>query len=409
MLGIHRVNLEIIKVEFLKPGVRALVKTKVMHVVRPSAGGIKKHLLTLIEASDSDRFEHTVACPSGAMTSAFLERGIRVFPLPLRGEISPVTDLAAIRELFTLFKIHRVDIVHAHSSKAGLVGRLAAGLAGVPAVVMTVHNSIFYHHLPRWKKNVFAASERLLAGCTGRIITVSEELRREIIVREKISSEKVVTIYNGLTADAFNVPADREYVERATGIPPHKRIVATVARLAPQKGVAYFIRAASLLSESNDNTVFLVIGDGPMREELEREAGGLKLSGRVIFAGERKDVSRIMPCLDVFVLASVTEGLPLTVLEAMAAGRPVVATRVGGVPEIIEHGKSGLLVDPGDVAGLASSIKNILDSEKYNEMASNGKSLVLGRFTAKKMGDQTDLVYSSLLHCDCPTLIRGEG
>ncbi|MCL5057638.1 MAG: glycosyltransferase family 4 protein [Actinobacteria bacterium] len=372
-------------------------RIKVMHVIRPSQGGIRNHLLTLVGESDRNRFEHMVACPEG-MAGQFAQR-VKTYPLPLEGDISLAGDLAAAKKLFCLFRDCRVDIVHAHGSKAGLVGRPAALLAGVPAVVMTVHNSIFHHHLPGWKVSLFAASERFLAGYTARIIAVSEALRRELIDREGVRPERVVTVYNGIAPEAFCSGPDREYLERVTGIPAGRKLVGTVARLAPQKGLKYLLNAASLLSARGEELSFVIVGDGPLRKELEKEVSDLDLPGRVFFTGQRRDVDRLMPCFDVFVLPSVSEGLPLTILEAMAAGRPVVSTRVGGIPEVIEEGVSGLLVDPGDIEGLARAIAYIAgDEEIARRMGGQGRERVVKHFNSRKMAGDTDSIYNGLAY-----------
>lgn len=375
---------------------------RVMHVVRPAAGGIKSHLLSLIGISHGAEFHHMVACPPGGLADSLGDMGIEVFSIPLAGEISPAGDLAVIRKLSSLIKSKGVHVVHAHSHKAGLVARVAARWAGGPAMVLTVHSSVYKDSRPQWEKSLFALCESLLAGFTGRIIAVSRDLGREMADLGRISPEKIITIYNGISPGQFHREPDREYLKRATGISARKMVVGTVARLAPQKGVENFIRAAALVAREFDSTAFLVIGDGPLRGELERKAAVLGLGGRLFFAGERPDVPIIMPCLDVFVLASLTEGLPVTVLEALAARRPVVATRVGGVPEIITDGVDGRLVDPGDITGLAAAVMDLLgDRDKSGRLGKEGGALVERRFTVEEMAVRTERVYMELVSGGC--------
>ncbi len=374
-------------------------KIKVMHIVRPAAGGIKNHLLALTGKSHGGRFHHMVACPPGSLADALDGMGIETFRVPLRGEISPGWDLAVIKRLFSLLKGTGADVLHAHSFKAGLVGSVAAGLAGVPAIVLTAHNSLFQKQRPGWQEMFLALGWRAMSGFSGRIITVSGALGREMAGREKINQGKIVTVYNGVAADRFNRGPDRDYLLKTTGIPRGKRVVGTIARMAPQKGVGDFIRAAARVAESSGEAVFLAVGDGPLRADLERAAVNLNLAGKFFFAGERGDIERIMPCLDVFVLASYTEGLPLTVLESLAAGCPVVATRVGGIPEIITSGVHGLLVEPGDIEGLAGAILSLLgDGEKSRAMGERGRELVMRKFTVEEMVGCTERVYLELLN-----------
>lgn len=370
---------------------------RIMHVVRPAAGGIRNHLLALVGESHGDRFHHMVACPPGSLEEALAGMGICTFSVPLRGEISPREDLAVLKALISIIKRNMVDVVHAHGFKAGLVGRLAAKAAGAPAVVLTVHGSVLQDRRAGWQKGMFSLSERLLAAFTDRIITVSAALGREMPGGERIRPEKIVTIYNGISPGDYSHCSDRKYLHRATGIPEGKKVVGTVARLAPQKGVECFIRAASIVAGKQEDTVFLVAGDGPLRPDLERLAAENNLSGRLYMVGERRDIQMIMPCLDVFVLASVTEGLPLTVLEAMAARRPVVATRVGGIPEVVSDGINGVLVSPGDVRGMAGAIIGLLeDPAGSGIMGEEGRNLVVGQFTVKKMVKSTENVYLDL-------------
>lgn len=371
---------------------------RIMHVIRPAAGGMKNHLLALIEQSDRGKFEHMVACPEN-MVDSFACRGVRTFCIPINGELSLSADLAIIGKLVMLLKKQRVDIVHAHSFKAGLVGRLAAKVAGTQAVVLTVHNSICNEQWSYWKRLIFNVCESVLFACTDRIITVSESLRQEIFYRLKTSSEKIITIYNGIIVEDFDLTPDRNYLQKTTGIPVEKVIVGTVSRLAVQKGVGNIIKAAAELSLKDKQISYLVVGDGPLRAELEREAEELKVSEQFFFSGERHDINRILPCLDVFVLASLTEGFPLTILEAMASRCPVVATKVGGIPEIINNGINGLLVNPGDISALAKAIKTmILEPKRSKDMGDVGRQQVIKEYTVEKMIVSTERIYLELVH-----------
>lgn len=366
---------------------------KILHVIRPAAGGMKNHVLSLIRHTDRTVFEPMAACPPGEMAEDLAGLGIKVFTIPLVGELSPAGDLKTIKSILALLKRNKIEILHAHSSKAALVGRVAARLAGTPAIFFTAHNSIFYESWPGWKKTVLAAAERFLAGYTSKIVTVSNVLRNELLEREGIAPAKVITIYNGIDPAPYLTARPRKEVLQSLGLTPEKKVIGTVARLAPQKGVLYFIRAAAILSR-DPGIVFLVVGDGPLREELEAEATKLGLGERIIFAGHRRDVDTILPCLDVLVLPSITEGLPLIILEAMAAARPVVASAVGGVPEAVEDGKTGLLVSAGDEQALAAAVKKIIaHPEAARSMGLAGRRRVREHFTVAEMVRKTERLY----------------
>ncbi|RYD02072.1 hypothetical protein N752_26850 [Desulforamulus aquiferis] len=283
---------------------------------------------------------------------------VKVIPIPLVGELSPAKDYAATSILIRHLHNTRTSIMHAHSSKGALVGRVAAAIARTPVVIFTAHNSIFYEEWPEWKKRLFASVERFLARFTDRIITVSDALKQELIEREGLQGKHITTIYNGIDVSRFETKNDLMTIRKSMDIPELGPVIGTIARLASQKGLSYFLKAASLLKDYQVN--FLIVGDGPLMEALQKEAVDLGIQNRVTFAGRREDIPEIMSIIDIFVLPSITEGLPLTILEAMAAGKPVVATQVGGIPEAIVQGKTGLMVPPKDPEALAVSLAGLL-------------------------------------------------
>lgn len=372
-------------------------KIKILHVIRPAAGGMKNHLINLLRHTDKNKFSVSVACPpSTALWDELYQMGISLIPIPLVGEIAPSKDYATIRTLVKYLHQSRTTIIHAHSSKAALVGRIAGIIARTPVIVFTAHNSIFYEEWPRWKKKVYATVEKLLARFTDRIITVSDALKQELIEKEEISLRQLTTIYNGIEIEKFNKECDKEEIRKNLRLPPSGVVIGTIARLAPQKGVTYLLKAASLLKEYS--ITLLIVGDGPLRQQLEKEALDLGLGNRVIFAGMREDIAEIFAVLDIFVLPSITEGLPLTILEAMAAAKPVVATRVGGVPEAILEGKTGLVVPPKDPEALAVALAGLLgEKERLVRMGKNGLIHVNDKFTVTLMVEKTLDLYNQLL------------
>ncbi|MDQ0285987.1 glycosyltransferase involved in cell wall biosynthesis [Desulfofundulus luciae] len=372
-------------------------KFKVLHVIRPARGGMKNHLLSLLSLGDKKLFEPVVACPPGNMIQEIADLGIKVVPIPLAGELSPRSDWRVLRILVDTLMAEKITIMHAHSAKAGLVARVAAKVARTPVVFMTAHNSIFYEFWPPWKKAAFAFGERLLARYTHRILTVSEALRQELLIRERLHPDRVVTIHNGIDPAPFRREVDRRAVLRSLGLPPLGRLVGTIARLAPQKGVSYFLQAAAILCRDYQVN-FVVVGDGPLRMVLEEEGRALGLGGRLFFTGERRDIPQILAAMDVFVLPSITEGLPLTILEAMAAGKPVVATQVGGLPEVVVDGETGFLVPPRDPQALARALAQLLlERQKAEEMGQKGRQRVMQHFTVEAMVRKIEEEYKSAL------------
>ncbi|MEW6770825.1 MAG: glycosyltransferase family 4 protein [Bacillota bacterium] len=369
----------------------------VLHVIRPAAGGMRCHLLNLLRYTDRNLFEPGVAGPPGEMLAAAAEVGAKVFPIPLQGELDLLRDARAVFQLSRVLRRERVNILHAHSAKAGLVGRLAALYARTPVVFFTVHNSIFYAEWPAYKRGFFALAEKMLARRTHRIITVSEALRRELIAREGLEPDQVVTVYNGVNPGEFQVAESREALRRRLGLPAEGPVVGTVTRLAPQKGLRYLIEAAALFPPE-ERPVFVVVGDGPLRAELQELAEKSGVSSRFVFTGVRRDVPQVLGALDLLVLPSVTEGLGLILLEAMAASLPVVATAVGGVPEVVLDGETGVLVPPRDPAALAGAIAGLLRApERARRLGAAGRERVARLFTVERMVGQVSGLYREAL------------
>lgn len=373
-------------------------KFRILHVVRPATGGMKKHVLSLLAKMNRNLFELFLACPPGTLEQEASSLGVTVTPILLSGELSMVDDWNAIRRLVSILREHEITIMHAHGAKAGLIGRLSARLAKTPVVFMTAHNFVISDEWPTWKKSFFALAERILARYTDKIITASNALREELINREKINPAKLVTVYNGIDCTPFREIQERKAVLRSLGLPPLGRVVGMVSRLIPQKGVSYFLKAAANIA-GNYQVNFLIVGDGPYRRQFEEEALALGLQNRLVFAGERQDIAAILSVLDVLALPSLTEGgLPFIILEAMAASCPVVATRVGGIPEIVYNNINGLLVPAKDYQMLADAIAGLLiDREKAALISRKGRKFVLDNLIIDNMVQKVEDEYKTVL------------
>ncbi|MHB8171380.1 MAG: glycosyltransferase family 4 protein [Thermincolia bacterium] len=371
-----------------------MAKINLLQLIRPVAGGMKEHLCDLVANLDGERFNIVVACPrDSAVAREVAALGIQVVPVDMQGEISLWSDLKVISQLVRILREGRIDILHAHSSKAGLVGRVAAILAGTPAIVFTVHNFIFYDNLSALKKKVYALAEKILAYPTNTIITVSNALRDGIIKTEGINPDKIVTIYNGIDTRPFEKAVNKDRLRQKLKLESGP-VIGTVARLAPQKGVGYLVEAAAKVVMEYPEAQFLVAGDGPLLPELKQQAVNLGIEKNIRFLGHWEDIAHLFAVLDVFVLPSVTEGLGLTVLEALAAERPVIATNVGGLPEIVHLGQTGLLAKVRDPVDLAKQILYMLNNPGEAErMALTGKVMVKEKFALETMIKATTKVY----------------
>jgi glycosyltransferase involved in cell wall biosynthesis len=361
---------------------------------RPTEGGIGRHIVTLIDGLKND-FDISVAClHQSRLEELILSMGITILPLPLGGTLSPREDYRSFKLLVGFMRSQGIDLVHSHGAKAALIARPAALVAGVPASVYTVHNSVFNEKWPSWKNGLATTIEHILSWPTDCIVTVSNALRHEIMTREKINRSKIKVIYNGISLNSLHfTPNISQW-----NLPPRRTVVGTVARMAPQKGLSVLLQAAEQLLRKYRNIHFILAGDGPLKDSLMEQVRSLSMENRFTFTGAVNNISTIYAAMDIFVLSSLTEGLPLSLLEAMAFSLPVVASAVGGVPEVIEHGVSGLLVAPGNATELAHGIAYLLDNPgRAGEMGKKAHQRVVQHFDASKMVEQTAYLYYNLL------------
>ncbi|ACX51484.1 glycosyl transferase group 1 [Ammonifex degensii KC4] len=372
---------------------------RILHVIRPAAGGMKRHLMELLRHTDYSLFAPAVAGPPGELLNEVASLGIPTYPLALKGELAPWEDVRAVFSLLSLLRRENFPLVHLHGFKAGLVGRLAGRLLRPsPLIVLTVHNSLFFGEGSR-KQKFLARIEAFLGRRTFKIIAVSQALRAELLTKFRLPPDKVVVIPNGIDLTPFTLGVLSPTVHRELPLPTGVRLLGTVARLVPQKGLFCLLEALALLP-AELRPGWLIVGDGPLRQELEDKARALGLSHLVSFAGYRppEEIPSILKVIDIFVLPSLSEGLPLALLEAMAAGKPVVATAVGGIPEVVLEGRTGYLVPPGDAQALARALLSLLESpDKAREMGEAGRKWVEEHFSSRRMAQEVMKIYQEAL------------
>ncbi|MDH7480457.1 MAG: glycosyltransferase family 4 protein [Armatimonadota bacterium] len=363
-------------------------KIRIAYLVRPTEGGIKVHLLTLLSGLDRSKFEPIVICPPRiSLFAEVQEKGIPAIPLDIIGEISISKDFFAIIKLRRILRDLRPDILHMHSFKAGLIGRLAAlSIARRPKLILTEHAFIFDERTTNLKRALIGGMGWFFSRFTNKIITVSNALRNELISQQKIEPSKIVTIYNGVTF----APVERKI--------KNGMLVGTVSRLAPQKGVDYFIHAAALIAKQFPEARFCIVGDGPQRQSLELLAESLRIRDKIEFLGFRRDALDIVRTFDVFVLASTRESFGLTLVEALSQEIPVVASRTGGIVEIVDNEISGLLAEPGNPHEIANQVCRLLaDPNLARQLAETGSRLVRERFSSEVMIKETQKLYMEIL------------
>lgn len=382
-------------------------KIRVLRLIaRLNVGGPAIHTILLAKLLAPEKFDSTlvagqIAAAEGDMSYFAQEQGLEPTIIPELGrEIHWKSDLTAFWKIFRLMRTLRPTIVHTHTAKAGMLGRLAAKLAGVPVIVHTFHGHVFHSYFSRSKTQTFLQIERLLAKISDAIITLSPTQRAEILGYGIGCPEKVHAIGLGLLLDPFVTCASlRGQLRQELGVSEDAPLIGIVARLVPIKGHTYFLDAAKYVLETHPKARFLIIGDGELREELERYAQDTGINQHIAFLGFRRDLPEIYADLDVVVLSSLNEGLPVTLIEAMASATPIVTAQVGGVEDLVEHERTGILVPPKDSRALADGICQILalTPQQRQAMGETGRASVYPRYHISTLVSNIETLYQDLL------------
>ncbi|MCI2429064.1 glycosyltransferase family 4 protein [Candidatus Acetothermia bacterium] len=375
------------------------MKPRMLQLVTLSEWGGAQHIVYLLAKHFQQEYDMTVACaPGGPLIERARAAGLRVIEIPELCRLPhPLRDLRALWKLHSLMKAERFNIVHAHSTKAGLLGRLAARSAGVPVILFTAHGWAFTEGRRYWIRWLLAQIERLASLASSKIICLSEYDRQLALRFGVASQEKLVVIPNGLEDEPFCslIDKDKKELRYRLGGSNAAGIVTMVGRLAPPKDLKTLMAAWEGLKRSGWK--LWIVGEGPLRPRLEEIVRARGLGDHVILLGERRDIPELLKASDIFALASRWEGLPLTIIEAMLAGLPVVAARVGGVPELVEDGVTGLLVPPEDACALRGALEQLMGSEETrHRMGELGRRRARERFTAEHMLSQVEDLYHDL-------------
>lgn len=339
----------------------------------------------------------TVGGAEGDMGYYAAEHGVTPITIPTLGrELHPVRDLVTLWQLYRLLRRLKPDIVTTHTAKAGFVGRVAARLAGVPVVVHTFHGHVFHGYFSPAKTRLFLLLERFAARLTDTIITLTPGQRHELADVYRIAPESKFTIMAyGLDLSVFaSAERKRGDFRRAWNVAADAPLVTIVGRLAPVKNHALFLQAARRVADVLPGARFAIVGDGELRAELEAQTDALGLREAVFFTGWQKAIAPVVADSDVLVISSVNEGTPFTVIEAMAAGCPVVSTAVGGVPDFLNHGELGALVPSGDAEALAAAIVRTLRQPPDTEAL---RQIIVARYGIDRLVRDLDALYRGLL------------
>ena len=380
-----------------------MARIKILFVITLSElGGAQKVVYHIAAGLDPREFDITVTCaPGGELVNCLrnLHKGIMIVEIPeLKRDISPANDLKAYFKLYALMKKNSYHIVHCHSSKAGILGRLAAWKAGVPKIIFTVHGWGINEYQSWLVRFLYTRAERLAGVRSTNVVCVSESDLLKARRLRLVTGDKLSVIYNGLP-----FPEKKEgLLHKELGIRKDDIIIGTVARLAFQKDPLFLLEVAERMitrlkrDKINSQPCFVIIGDGPLRPECEKFINNKSLQRSVFLLGTREDAAELVQDFDIFVLFSRWEGLPLTIIEAMLAGRPVVANAVGGVSELVVHEETGLLIKKLDVNEAEKALLNLMsDPGKRLSMGQSGQLRALNLFNIDKMVEKYGELYLS--------------
>ncbi len=371
-------------------------KTRILHVItKGNWGGAQRYVYDLATGLPKDQFDTTVAFGEGdQLAEKLAEKNIRVIRLDsLRRDVNLLDDIKSFRNLYKIFKEENPDVIHLNSSKIGAVGSLAGRLAGVPKIIFTSHNWAWNEDRSVPSKILISTIHWLTIILSHKIIAVSEEIRRQALRLPFVPKDKIETIYNGLT----NVEFAERFDARRTinGNITEKFWVGTISELHRNKGLDILIDAFADLSITHPDTILIIIGEGEERDRLTTQIAERGLSKKVHLIGFVDDARRFLKALDVFVLASRTEAFPYVILEAGLAQLPVVATKVGGIPEVVLPEKNGLLIERNNPEALTRAIAGLLnDSTKAAMYGHNLRKTVEKSFSVSSMVSKTIAVYN---------------
>jgi len=391
----------------VKPGQEPIRVLRI--IARLNVGGPALHVAHLSRDLDQRGYETTLVAGrvgegEGSMQHVVDELDVHpVYVDELQRELSFASDALAVRRIVQLIRQHRPAVLHTHTAKAGAVGRIAARLAGSarPAVVVhTFHGHVLRGYFSPARVRAFQGIERMLARSSDALIAVSPEVRDDLVALRVAPADKICVVRLGLDLDSrlSADPSARATVRAELGIPEDGFLVGWLGRMTEIKRVDDLLAAFAQLRTNGVDAYLALVGDGPLRDELKAAAEALGIADRTRFVGFRENVGELYSAFDVVALTSANEGTPVTVIEALAAGIPVVATDVGGVSDVVQDGRSGYLVPANDVAAVAERLERLAaDPKRRGAMGADGRAFVVPRYSVPRLVDDIDRLYQSLL------------
>jgi glycosyltransferase involved in cell wall biosynthesis len=363
-------------------------RTKILYIIPKLVNaGAEKHLVNLVKNLDKGKFEALICCVKelGILGETIKYSGVNVICLNRKS----IYDLRIIIDIFKLIKKNRFDIVHSYLFGFDYLACLPAKLLRVPLVISS------RRELASWKKLHHHFLGNLGNLFTDKVIANSEAAKNFALKNEILRPEKITTIYNGINLNEFLPFPKNKQVLSELGFVDGDIIVGMVTKFAEVKDVLTALKAMAQVRKPYPNTKYLLVGDGSLRKDMEAKARDLKLNGNIKFVGARPDIPQILSIIDIFILTSLSESLPNSVLEAMACEKPVVCTEVGGIPEVVLNAENGILARPKDYQDIAKAVINLIEKESLrNRMGVLGRKTVKERFSLERMVKEYDAFYT---------------
>lgn len=377
---------------------------KVLHIhTLPIISGSGLNTFLSMNGMDRNIYKVELACaPGGRLIDLVRENHMEVKIFKnLVQPLNPVKDILAVVDLIFFLRKNRYHIVHTHNSKAGFVGRLAAKITGIPVVIHTVHGFAFHDQEPVWRQSLFRNVERIASHMCDKMIFISQPLV-DWALREKIvlRPDKIAKIYSGIDLRQFRPVTEDEKnrVRKKWNIGNDDAVIGIVSKLWEGKGHEILIRAFKEVKKEIKGARLIIVGEGPLAGTLHDLVDSLSLTDSVVFTGFQMDVAEVISSFDVAVLPSYFEGMGRVLIEAMAMEKPVVASRVGGIPDLVKDGVNGFLIRPGDIKGFEDALKKLLnDKGLANIMGKDGRKRVTDKFSADAMVRSIDDIYIECL------------
>jgi glycosyltransferase involved in cell wall biosynthesis len=377
-------------------------KTKVCYIItKLELGGAQQVVLSLLRALDRTRFEPMLITGTGGLLDSEAQaiNDCKVYFLPaLLRQINPFAEVAAFFRMCSILRREKPDVVHTHSSKAGILGRCAAFVCGVPVIVHTIHGFGFHDYQSPFIKQVFIWLERITAACTDCLIAVSRKnvdkgLQHAIGVEQQYTVIRPGVDLNEVVSSA----AKQQNIRAELSLPSDVPVITTIGPFKPQKNLIDFVKLAAMVN-AKTRAQFLIVGDGILRPEIEECIHQLQCESKTTLLGWRNDVPAVLAGTTIFVMTSLWEGLPRSIVEAMCLGLPVVANAVDGVQEIVRHNVTGYLVTPHSLTEMADHIIYLINNpEQAKTMGAAGKNMISTEYDTPTMVKQHEALYESLL------------